>query len=288
MKVQLLGCSHNTAPIAVRERLSFSPEQSQCALDSLRRTFPKVEVVLLSTCNRVELYTATETEGGPELGELAEFMARFHSVNPREILDHLFDRDGEDAVRHLFIVASSLDSMVVGEPQILSQVKQAYELASQKKTVGPLTHAAFQTAVKVARRVTTETMIHQRRVSIPSVAVADFAQQIFERFDDKETLVIGAGEMAEETLRYLRDQGASRVTVVNRNERRGVELARRWNGRVHGNTFLCTTGSRTCSCSVLAVRFRPGCNCRDGAASQGRVITIKNEFKNSQGNKYNL
>ena len=139
---------------------------------------------------------------------MAGFLARFHKLDAAEVLPHLYTHVGEDAVRHLFTVAASLDSMVVGEPQILAQVKQAYQAATQHDTTGPLLHTAFQAALHVARRVASETAIHQRRVSIPSVAVADFAQQIFERFDDKETLVIGAGEMAEETLRYLRDEGA--------------------------------------------------------------------------------
>ncbi len=117
--------------------------------------------------------------------------------------------------------------MVVGEPQILSQVKQAYQVATEGGTAGPLLDAAFQAALKTAQRVAGETAIHQRRVSIPSVAVADFAQQIFERFDDKKTLVIGAGEMAEETLRYLRDQGARDLTVINRRQDRAAEPARR-------------------------------------------------------------
>jgi glutamyl-tRNA reductase len=121
--------------------------------------------------------------------------------------------------------------MVVGEAQILSQVKQAYQLATEEQATGPLTHAAFQAAIKTARRVAGETTVHQRRVSIPSVAVADFARQIFERFDDKTTLVIGAGEMAEETIRYLRDEGVRDIAVVNRSADRAIELAARWQGR---------------------------------------------------------
>jgi glutamyl-tRNA reductase len=122
--------------------------------------------------------------------------------------------------------------MVLGEPQILSQVKQAYQLATEENSAGPLTHAIFQTAIKVARRVTSETTIQERRVSIPSVAVGDFARQIFERFDDKRTLVLGAGEMAEETLRYLVEAGARNFTVLNRNLERAQELARRFGGNV--------------------------------------------------------
>src|SRR5205085_4985081 len=124
-----------------------------------------------------------------------------------------------------------LDSMVVGEPQILSQVKQAYDLACIRNAAGPLTHGAFQAAMRVAKRVASETAIARRRVSIPSVAVADYAKQIFETFDDKHVLVIGAGEMAEETLRYLTDEGATHVTVANRTPQRAEELAGRWNGR---------------------------------------------------------
>ncbi|OHB69973.1 MAG: glutamyl-tRNA reductase, partial [Planctomycetes bacterium RBG_13_63_9] len=121
--------------------------------------------------------------------------------------------------------------MVVGEPQILSQVKQAYQLATDNETTGPLLHSALQTALKAARRVAAETAIHQRHVSIPSVAVVDFAQQIFERFDDKRTVVIGAGEMAEETLQYLQDQGAHEIVVINRSFQRAADLALRWHGR---------------------------------------------------------
>jgi glutamyl-tRNA reductase len=231
MNVQVLGCTHHETSLALRERLAFNPEQARSALRGLRGEFPAAESVLLSTCNRVELYTATENGSAPTARQLAEFLGHFHRIDPAEILEQLCPRQGREAVRHLFLVASSLDSMVVGEPQILAQVKQAYQLASQQAAAGPLTHAAFQAALKVARRVASETAIHQRRVSIPSVAVADFAQQIFERFDNKKTLVIGAGEMAEETLRYLRDEGARDVTVVNRSPQRAAELAARWQGQ---------------------------------------------------------
>lgn len=231
MSVMVLGCSHHTAPISVREQLAFGPEQAQLALADMRREFPGSEVVLLSTCNRVELYLASEKGVTPSGQQAADFLARTRGLRSAEIIDHLYERVGSQAVRHLFIVASSLDSMVVGEPQILSQVKQAYQMAMQQKATGPLTHGAFQAAVRVARRVANETTIHQRRVSIPSVAVADFAQQIFDRFDDKETLVIGAGEMASETLKYLQAQGARRVTVVNRSPQRAVGLAQQWAGR---------------------------------------------------------
>jgi glutamyl-tRNA reductase len=231
MNVQVLGCSHRTAPLSFRERLSFRPEQVTAALSAIRIQFPKVEAVLLSTCNRVELYTASENGGAPTGRQAAEFLADFRGLDPGEVIQHVYDFAGRESVRHLFYVASSLDSMVVGEPQISAQVKLAYQLATQLEATGPLTHAAFQAAAKVARRVATETAIHERRVSIPGVAVAGFARRIFERFDDKRTLVIGAGEMAEETLKYLRDQGVRDISIINRSPDRARDLASRCQGR---------------------------------------------------------
>ena len=231
MNVQVVGCSHHATSIAIRERLAFGRQQVEEALREWRTCFRDVESVLLSTCNRVEIYAASQSAPIPDVKEIGGFLARYHRLDPDEIVPHLFVDADEAAVRHLFGVAASLDSMVLGEPQILAQVKQAYQSATECEATGPLLHMAFQAAIRVARRVTTETAIHQRRVSIPSVAVADFARQIFERFDDKETLVIGAGDMAEETLRYLRDEGVRRITVVNRSFERAIQRAREWQGQ---------------------------------------------------------
>ena len=230
MLARVVGCSHHGTSIALRERLAFSHDQVREALDHWRRMFPGVEAVLLSTCNRVEIYAATEQETEPGLDQIAGFLARFHDLNPAEIAEHLYQYSDDAAVQHLFAVASSLDSMVLGETQILGQVKEAYQTATEQDNTGPLLHAAFQAALHVAHRVAKETTVHQRHVSIPSVAVADFARQVFERFDDKHALVVGAGEMAEECLRYLRDEGIQRVTVVNRHFDRAAELAGRWKG----------------------------------------------------------
>jgi len=232
MKLQMVGCSHHNSSVEIRERLAFSPDEARNALGQLRERFPDSEAVLLSTCNRVELYVAAENpKGCPSHQDVVEFLAHFHGIEPAEIFDDLFERTGEDAVRHLFTVAASLDSMVVGEAQILAQVKQAYELARTGDNAGTLLHAAFQAAIRVAKRVTNETAIQQRRVSIPSIAVADFAKQFFERFDDKKILVIGAGEMGEETLRYLIAEQARDISIVNRNLERAVDLAERTRGR---------------------------------------------------------
>ena len=167
----------------------------------------------------------------PSHEQLVKFFADFHGLNVPDIFDDLFNRTGEDAVRHLFTVAASLDSMVLGEAQILSQVKHAYELASAEHCAGPLTHSAFQACIRVAKRIAHETAINQKRVSIPSIAVADFAQSIFERLDDKKVLLIGAGEMAEETLRYLVSACARQVTMINRDMAQARQLAGRFQGR---------------------------------------------------------
>ncbi len=232
MNLRVVGCSHHNASIAVRERLAFSPEQATAALARLRAERPELEAVLLSTCNRVEFYLAAEAGLLPARADVAELLAVWRGLKPAELVPHFYQHDQREAARHLFCVAGSLDSMVVGEAQILAQVKQAYQLATNQGTTGPLLRAAIQAAVKAARRVATETGIHQRRVSVPSVAVADFARQIFERFDDKQALVLGAGEMAEETLKYLRDEGVREVAVANRSVDRAGQLAERWRGRV--------------------------------------------------------
>lgn len=231
MNLLVVGCNHRTAPVELRERLAFGADQARAALANLRAQFPDIEAVLLSTCNRVELYTASEEGPGPTPQQVAAFLAGFHGLEPEIVDPVLYTYRAEQAIRHLFAVSASLDSMVVGEAQISAQVKEAYELAVAQQTAGPLLHMAFQAALKVARRVASETTIQQRRVSIPSVAVADFGRQIFERFDDKNILVIGAGEMAEETLRYLRAEGAQAITIVNRSPERAEQLAQQWRGR---------------------------------------------------------
>jgi glutamyl-tRNA reductase len=233
MKLQVVGCSHHNASVEMREQLAFSPEQVGNALSLLRRQYPGTETVVLSTCNRVELYFAAENaERFPSHHDVVEFLAEFHGLDPIVVFNELFERTGEDAIRHLFTVAGSLDSMVVGEAQILPQVKEAYERATTDNATGPLTHAAFQAAIRVAKRVARETAINEKRISVPSVAVADFAKQFFERFDDKHVLLIGAGEMGEETLRYLIDEGAKQITIVNRSRERAQALAKRITGNV--------------------------------------------------------
>lgn len=235
MNFQLVGCSHHNASIELRERLAFNATQAARALDLWRERFPAAEAVLLSTCNRVEVYSASEADTAtPDRQQVAGFLAEFHGLDPRSVGEEFFQQSGEAAVWHLFSVTASLDSLVLGEPQILAQVKQAYQLAQQRQSAGPLTHDMFQAALRVAKRVSRETSLYEKRVSIPSVAIGDFARQIFDSFDDKRVLVIGAGEMGQETLRYLRDAGARDVVIVNRSPERSAELAEQFGGRAAG------------------------------------------------------
>ncbi len=222
----MVGWSHHKTPVEIRELLAFSNEQVLEANQRFKDRFPEAESVLLSTCNRVELYcAANEAIRLPASEDLGRFLADFHGFPYGDVSSLLTSLAGRESIQHLFTVASSLDSMVIGEAQILSQVKSAYELACNGRSASALMHQFFQKAATVAKRVANETDIHKRRISIPSVAVSEIATEFFERFDDKRILLIGAGEMGAETLRYLVDSGAQTITVVNRNAQRATELA---------------------------------------------------------------
>ena len=228
MSLAFAGGSHRTVPIELREKLAFSSEQATEALARFQKQFPGSEAVLLSTCNRIELYAADEeNRGPPPPDKLAMFLAECRGIDPTNAGRVLGGEQGTAAVKHLFCVAAGLDSMVLGEPQIVAQVKQAWQLAQQSGTTGPLTGELFQAALRAAKRVTTETAVGRERLSIPSIAVADFASGVFEKFDDKHVLLIGAGKMAAETLRYLRDAGARNIRIINRSLERAHSLAQR-------------------------------------------------------------
>ena len=231
MRLTMIGCNHKTADIAVREQLAFSPEQVTVALQQWGSQYATNEAVLLATCNRTELYIASENGSIAETESICRFLCEAKNLPPENVRASMLCLHDDEVVPHLFNVAGSLDSMVVGEPQILAQVKSAYQIAADVGTAGPILHGMFQASLKTAKRIINETEIHQRRVSIPSVAVVDFAMQIFERLDDKKTLVLGAGEMADETLHYLADYGAKSITVINRNRERAEQLARQWGGQ---------------------------------------------------------
>lgn len=281
----MIGCSHQTAAVDFREQLSFSGDQARDALFAFREQFPANEVVLLSTCNRIELYTAASpgelASGSGEMlehGELLRFLAHQRAVSTDQLVSATTFRKGADAVSHLFGVAASLDSMVVGETQILSQVKGAYDLARHAGSAGPLTHAAFQAASRVAKRVQRETTIHRKRVSVPSVAVGEVASEFFETLAGKTVVLMGAGEMGYETMRYLLDAGADDVRILNRSRGRAESLAAELGGSVmdwdqldealaQADVLVGTTSSP--EPVVTAERFR-----KIQAKRQGRLLLI--------------
>ena len=226
MTLAFVGGTHRTVPLPLREQLAFSAEQAAEALARFRDRFPGREGVLLSTCNRVELYAAGESDSAPPPREqLVLFLAECRGIDAGLLAPVLSGESDEAVVRHLFSVAAGLDSMVLGEPQIVAQVKQAWAIAQESRTTGPLTSEMFQAALRTAKRVATETALGRERLSIPSIAVTDFVSGVFERLDDKKVLLIGAGKMARETLRYLREAGARDVTIVNRTIERAQSLA---------------------------------------------------------------
>ena len=216
-------------PLSIRERLSFTDEQCGNALLAFRGRFPACECVLLNTCNRVELYVGTSIENElPTTDELVNFVTGFHNEPTNEFEKHFVKLESKQAIDHLFSVASSIDSIVLGETQIASQVNEAYVRAMHGGFAGSTMHAAFQHANQVAKRVTNETELHRRRISVPSVAVSEVASEFFERFDDKQVVVIGSGEMGVETLQYLKSAGATRITIVNRSTDKAFAVAEKF------------------------------------------------------------
>jgi glutamyl-tRNA reductase len=225
----LVGVSHRTAPVAVRERLAVEPDALPSALAELTALGPVREAAMLATCNRVELYVAVDDADRAAAG-LAEVLARRAGVAVAELAEHLYQHRDAAAVRHLFRVASSLDSLVVGEPQILGQAKQAHDAAVQHGTAGAVLRTCFEGAFRVARRVRRETAIARNPVSVSSVAV-DFARQVVGDFARSRVLIVGAGKMSELAARTLRTQGAT-LTVTNRTRARADELAQRFGAAV--------------------------------------------------------
>ncbi len=226
MSIVLLGISHKSAPVEVRERLAFDASQATAALTRLKEREPTAEFVLLSTCNRVELYYAGEREAREGASRLAAFLSEFHHVEPEQFRDALYVHENEEAVRHLLLVAAGLDSMVVGEAQILGQVKDSYRLACAARSTGKVLNRLFHCAFFTAKSVHTRTGISNGRVSVAGVAV-ELARQLFADLARPRVVVIGAGETGELIVQHLRKAGSTDITVVNRTYERGAELARR-------------------------------------------------------------
>ena len=232
-RLLLLGLNHTTAPLEVREKLAFNAAQCAEALASFRERFPKWEAVLLSTCNRVELYVARAPHEREREQELIGFLAGFHSLPPAQFEPHAYRKSDMRVVEHLFSVVSSLDSMVLGETQILGQVREAYESAGRVGVAGASLNPLFQRAIAVGKQVIAQTPLAEGRVSVASVAV-DYAKKIFENFGDKTVLSIGAGKMASLLLQGFSSLKPGRLLVCNRDGQKAAQLASRFGGEAVG------------------------------------------------------
>lgn len=225
MSLVVVGINHRTAPVEVRERVVFEPARIPDALQELRGLPDVRESVIVSTCNRTELYCVTETSGPRELGD---WLQRYHGIGTP--LHHsLYHHDENKAVEHAFAVASGLDSMVLGEPQILGQLKDAYRVAQEAGTTGPVLNRLFQSAFSVAKRVRTETKIGANAVSVASAAVA-MARTVFASFENRTALMVGAGETVALAARHLYADGLRRMIIANRSVDRARELAAEFQG----------------------------------------------------------
>jgi glutamyl-tRNA reductase len=227
-EIVLLGLNHKTAPIELRECIAFSPDQTTSALTYLKNEPAVGEVLLFSTCNRVEVLLVTE-QTSEAVDTAKRVIARFNQIALSEFENVLYIHTGDQAVRHIFRVAASLDSMVVGEPQILGQIKQAYRLATQHGTAGVILNRLFHRAFFVAKRIRSETGIGGHAVSI-SYAAIELGRKIFGSLEGKKVLLIGAGEMAELAVAHLIRNRVDDILVTNRTFERAVELARRFRG----------------------------------------------------------
>lgn len=229
MNIVLVGLSHKTAPLAMRERLAFGESQLSDALSRLVDQEILDEGLIVSTCNRVELIASTPAGADRGLDCLADFLSDFHQLPPNTLNGHLYKHADTNAIKHLFRVASSLDSLVVGESQILGQVKEAYQQAINAGTIGRILSQLMHRTLSVAKRIRTETGVAQHPVSVSSVAV-ELARKIFEDLSDKTVLLVGAGEMGELAARSLIEAGTSKLIVTNRTAERAEEIASKYSG----------------------------------------------------------
>src|SRR5438876_728413 len=229
MPLILIGLSHHSSPVTVRERFAFADARIPAALQLLCDSGTADEAVILSTCNRVEIYAATTLEPRQAFPALQEFLVTCHDYRD-PLTDEIYTLSEPQSVQHLFRVACGLDSMVLGETEILGQLKKAYDLALQHGCTGGVLNKAFQKAFNVAKQIRTETNIQRGSISVSSVAV-ELAQKIFSSLDDRHVMVIGAGDTSEKAARALLSRGARSIIVSNRSHERAEALAAELGGR---------------------------------------------------------
>ncbi|MGC2754494.1 MAG: glutamyl-tRNA reductase [Candidatus Acidiferrum sp.] len=233
MEIVLVGLNHRTAPVEVRERVSFTMEQSRKAAEELRSRGILQETLVLSTCNRSEIYGVPPESSHECAPGLSSFLSEFHSVRADVLGVSLYHHYDREAVRHLFRVAAGLDSMLLGEAEILGQVREAYRYAHEYGATGPVLNRLFQGALEVGKRVRSETDLGTRPMSVASAGVK-LAERIFGKMNERSALVLGAGTISEQVVNQLRDRGIARLFIMNRSRERAEDLAVRFGGTVVG------------------------------------------------------
>ena len=229
----LIGCNHRTAPVELRERVAFTQEQALHAAAELRRQGILEEAVVLSTCNRSELYGVADAASAPIAETLEDFLTSYHGIARAEIDGRIYRWTGPDALRHLFRVAAGLDSMLLGEAEILGQLRTAYGKALENGSTGPLLNRAFQGALEVGKRVRSETEVGARPMSV-ALAGVKLAERVFGNLKGRAALVVGAGAVAEQVVEHLRNRGIGLLRVANRSYDRAAELAASMGGEAVG------------------------------------------------------
>ena len=229
MEIVLVGLNHRTAPVEVRERVSFTVEQARRAADELRSKGILEETLVLSTCNRSEVYGVPPETSRECAPGLSTFLSEFHSVRMDVLGTSLYHHYDREAVHHLFRVAAGLDSMMLGEAEILGQVRDAYRVAHEQGATGPVLNRLFQGALEVGKRVRSETELGTRPMSVASAGVK-LAERIFGRLNERSALVLGAGTISEQVIAQLRDRGIARLYVMNRSSERADALAKQYGG----------------------------------------------------------
>ncbi len=229
IQIALVGCNHRTAPVEFRERVAFTPQQALAAADELRRQGMLEEAVVISTCNRSELYGVPADSGVDASQAMESFFTSFHNIPAAELNGRLYRRSDADAVRHLFRVAAGLDSMMLGEAEILGQLRTAYSQALDHGATGPVLNRAFQGALEVGKRIRAETEVGARPMSV-ALAGVKLAERVFGNLKGHFALILGAGSVAEQVVEHLRNRGIGALRVANRSFDRAADLARRMGG----------------------------------------------------------
>jgi glutamyl-tRNA reductase len=231
MEIVLVGLNHRTAPVEVRERVSFTMEQARRAAEELRARGILEETLVLSTCNRSEVYGVPPEASHECAAGLSSFLSEFHSVRPDVLSGSLYHHYDREAVRHLFRVSAGLDSMLLGEAEILGQVREAYRFAHEQGATGPVLNRLFQGALEVGKRVRAETELGTRPMSVASAGVK-LAERIFGKLNERSALVLGAGAISEQVVEHLRGRGIAHLFVMNRSPERAENLAQQFGGKV--------------------------------------------------------